>query len=288
MEAAGEFRIAGYLPEYRIDGLAKEQVAGLTDLIVFSVSPRANGSLDSGNWTSRRLDKARKLAGEAKARSLLAVGGWGRSAGFSGMAAKAQSRQRFAKELAAFCEANGFGGVVYDWEFPRNPKEEASFDQLLQETRRWFVPRRKVVEIAVNPDRPLPRDWTVKVDAVHVMSYDHGARHATYAQTVTDLNAMAKLGVPAAKQLLGLPFYGRSMTNRNSAKTYAEIKREFLPEDGQDEAGGFYFNGPETLVKKMKLAKERGLGGIMIWEVGQDAKGDGSLLSALRTRAKNP
>ena len=52
----------------------------------------------------------------------------------------------------------------------------------------------------------------------------------------------------------------------------------FSPEKAQDEAGGFFFNGPNTLAKKVKLAKERGLGGAMIWEIGQDAKGEDSLL----------
>ena len=272
------FRIAGYLPEYRVDGITPESVAGLTDLIVFSISPRANGSIDAGSWPKRKMEKVRELAASAKARMLIAVGGWGRSAGFPGMTDNSKSRQRFVKELSSFCQTNGFEGVVYDWEFPRNPKEETSFDHLLRETRRLFVPKRRTVEIAVNPARPLPRDWTVKVDAVHVMSYDNGPRHATYEQTEADLNKMALLGVPAEMQLLGLPFYGRQVTNRNNALTYAEIKERFHPKRDQDESGGYYFNGPETLAKKVKLAKSRGLSGVMIWEIGQDAKGTGSLL----------
>jgi chitinase len=275
------FRIAGYLPEYRVDAIDPSQVAGLTDLIAFSVSPRSDGSLDTKNWPNGKLDKARNLATKAKARLLLAVGGWGRSAGFPGMAGNAQSRQRFVKELSAFCQTNGFKGVVYDWEFPRTPQEEASFDHLLRETSRLFVPKRWTMEVAVNSTRPFPRDWTVKVDAVHVMSYDNGPRHATYKQAVTDLNNMALLGVPAKMQLLGLPFYGRQITNRNNALPYAEILQRFNPEKAQDEAGGFFFNGPDTLAKKVKLAKERELGGVMIWEIGQDAKGMDSLLGQL-------
>ena len=280
------FRIAGYLPEYRVDGITPEGVAGLTDLIVFSVLPRSNGTLDSSVWPRDKLQKAKKLASDSNARFLLAVGGWGRSAGFPNMTKNPKTREQFVRELDAFCQVNGFKGVVYDWEFPRNSKEETSFDHLLRETRRLFVPKRRTVEIAVNSARPLPRDWTVKVDAVHVMSYDNGPRHATYEQAVADLNKMALLGVPAEMQLLGLPFYGRQITNREKAITYAEIKERFQPKREQDEAGGYYFNGPETLEKKVKLAKSRGLSGVMIWEIGQDAKGTGSLLKqvALATR----
>ena len=97
---------------------------------------------------------------------------------------------------------------------------------------------------------------------------------------------MASLGVPAEMQLLGLPFYGRQITNRKNALTYAEIKVRFRPKRGQDEAGGYYFNGPDTIAKKVKLAKERGLSGVMIWEIGQDAKGKDSLLKEVALAKK--
>ena len=285
-ERKRSFRIAGYLPEYRVGGITPECVKGLTDLIVFSVSPEADGALDTSVWSKRKLEKAKKLAGSANARLLVAVGGWGRSGGFPAMTENSKARERFVRELDAFCQANGFGGVVYDWEFPRTDKEETSFHHLLRETRRLFLPRRRTVEIAVNSEKPFPRDWTVKVDAVHVMSYDNGPRHATYEQAVADLNNMARLGVPAEMQLLGLPFYGRQITNREKAITYAEIKERFKPKREQDEAGGYYFNGPGTLAKKVKLAKARGLAGVMIWEIGQDAKGTGSLLKQVALTAR--
>jgi GH18 family chitinase len=275
------FRIAGYLPEYRVDGISATQVAGLTDLIVFSVEPRPNGALATRAWPERRLDKARALAAKAKVRLLLAVGGWGRSAGFPGMASNPLSRQRFVSALVIFCQTNGFAGVVYDWEFPSNPKEEVSYGLLFRDTKLLFAPKKWSVECAVNPARSFPRAWVEHLDAVQVMSYDNGTRHSTYAQAEKDLDAMAKSGAPANKLLLGLPFYGRQITNRNNVLTYAEIKQRFRPGNNQDEAGGFYFNGPDTLAKKVKLAKKRGLGGVMIWEIGQDAKGKDSLLKQL-------
>ncbi len=281
------FRIAGYLPEYRVDAMSPSQVAGLTDLIVFSVVPKQDGSLDAKAWPKQRLAKAQALASKAKARLLLAVGGWGRSAGFPGMAGNTQSRQRFVKDLSNFCQDNGFKGVVYDWEFPRNAKEEAASGFLFRDTKRLFGPKDWTVECAVNPARPLPQSWLAHLDAVQLMSYDNGPRHSTYAQAEKDLNAMAKLRTPENKLLLGLPFYGRQITNRNNALTYAEIKQRFRPANHQDEAGGFYFNGPDTLAKKVKLAKQRKLGGLMIWEVGQDATGKDSLLKKVVSATKD-
>jgi chitinase len=281
------FRVAGYLPEYRVDAMEPSQVAGLTDLIVFSVVPKQDGSLDAKAWPKHRLDKARTLAAKASARLLLAVGGWGRSAGFPRMTGNDQSRQRFVKELSNFCLDNGFKGVVYDWEFPRNLKEETSCGFLFRDTRNSFKPKGWTVECAVNPARPLPQSWLTHLNAIHVMSYDNGPRHSTYAQAEKDLGAMAKLKAPANKLLLGLPFYGRQVTSRNNALTYAEIKQRFRPSKEQDEAGGFYFNGPATIAKKVKLAKRRKLAGVMIWEIGQDAKGKDALLATVLAATKN-
>ena len=39
-----------------------------------------------------------------------------------------------------------------------------------------------------------------------------------------------------------------------------------------DTAGGYYFNGRQTIAEKVRLARRLGLGGVMIWEVGQDCR----------------
>lgn len=284
LRAEQTFRIAGYLPEYRVKGLEATDIEGLTDLVVFSIQPRANATLDASAWPKEKLRKAGRLARSVNARLLVAVGGWGRSAGFAEMTRTDESRGRFARELLTFCKAHGFAGVAYDWEFPRNSREEAGMSKLLGDTRRLFGPSGRTVEIAVNPAKNLPKEWTIQVDAVQVMSYDNDARHATYEQAVADLDAMTRDAHPK-KLLLGLPFYGRGTANRNKAMSYAEIHRRFRPKADQDEAGGYFFNGPATLTQKVKLARTRGLGGVMVWEIGQDAEDGDSLLRTIVTTA---
>jgi hypothetical protein len=39
---------------------------------------------------------------------------------------------------------------------------------------------------------------------------------------------------------------------------------------GGDEVAGYFFNGPDTIRRKVRMARAAGLGGVMIWEVGQD------------------
>ena len=48
-----------------------------------------------------------------------------------------------------------------------------------------------------------------------------------------------------------------------------------------DEAGGFYYNGPATIQAKTRFAQDAGLGGMMIWELAHDARGDDALLQAM-------
>ena len=50
-----------------------------------------------------------------------------------------------------------------------------------------------------------------------------------------------------------------------------------------DEVDGIYFNGIKTIERKTQFAIKKGLGGVMIWEIGQDASGDSSLLKAIQS-----
>ena len=49
-----------------------------------------------------------------------------------------------------------------------------------------------------------------------------------------------------------------------------------------NEVDGIYFNSPNMIEQKTKLVLARKLGGIMIWELGQDAVGESKLLPVIR------
>ena len=54
-----EFRIAGYLPDYRMDAFDADQTDGLTDLIVFSAEPTETGILNLSRLSECSADHAR-------------------------------------------------------------------------------------------------------------------------------------------------------------------------------------------------------------------------------------
>ena len=114
------------------------------------------------------------------------------------------------------------------------------------------------------------------------MSYDNPGRHSTLEQARTDVATFTKRGVPPSRLVLGLPFYGRSVADGKQTRTYAEIAANKKLPGTTDESEGIYFNGPVTIAEKVRWARKEGLAGVMIWELGQDATGDASLLRVIR------
>jgi len=279
--AFGQFRVVGYLPEYRAGAIHESWGKHLTDIICFSIEPKASGEIDTSKLKIDAVKKLRALAPEKKLRILICLGGWGRSKGFGPMATNATSRGKFIRNLTKLCLQHGFAGADFDWEFPKGKREENAYSTLLVETKAAFRKNRLLVTVAVGHNKRLSPEAYKAVDYVHLMSYDHGVKHATYADSVADVKRHLEFGVPAKKLCLGVPFYGRNMKNRNDARTYADIVKKHKPSANADEAGGVYFNGIETIRAKTRYALQNKLGGIMIWELGQDTFDATSLLRTI-------
>ena len=101
-------------------------------------------------------------------------------------------------------------------------------------------------------------------------------------KAVKAMDHWRKLGVPASKLIMGLPLYGRN--KERVARSYAQIIDAFAPPPSSDLAGGFHFNGIDTLSRKIRFAREKGFAGVMFWELGQDVRGENSELRSLPLR----
>jgi GH18 family chitinase len=280
--APQRFPVIAYIPEYRFDGLDIAVGERITELIAFSIEPRPNGELDTSRLGPGVFAKLRALKDRHGSRVLVALGGWERSRGFAPIATNAKARAVFASNLTRFCREHRLDGADIDWEHPANAAENEGYGALLAELKHAFAPHGLLLTMAL-------ADWQdpgalayQSVDRIHVMAYDHdGPRHSTFEHAKADLNAFVARGVPKAKLCLGLPFYGRNSRDGKVEATYAELVRKEHPAHDVDEAGGFYFNGIDTIKRKTRYANDQGFGGVMIWELGQDAVGADSLLHAI-------
>jgi GH18 family chitinase len=128
----------------------------------------------------------------------------------------------------------------------------------------------------------LGKEIYEEVDRVHLMAYDHDFPQATMEKTVADLDRLIGWGCPPGKIALGVPFYGRNQ--QGNARTYRELV-DLDANSTTDQIDGYAFNSRDTVARKTELSLQRGLAGMMIWEIGQDTSSlNTSLLSTIVSR----
>ncbi len=276
------FLVVGYLPEYRIAKFDPENAKFVTDLIYFAVNPSATGDAGLDRIKPESLALFKRIKAKYGTRLHLCLGGWNRSRGFPQLAASAEARKRLIAQLTEFCRTNGFDGVDVDWEHPTKPNELKDHANLLTEMKTAFGPQKLQLSVALAGWQEITPEAISAVDVVHLMAYDAKGKHSTLEFANSDLDRLVRKGVPTEHICLGVPFYGRKISNSSRSMTYGEIVNRFHPAPDVNEVDGIYFNGPNMIEQKTKLALMRKLAGIMIWELGQDAMGDAKLLPAIR------
>ena len=275
------FRVVGYLPDYRLAEFDLATARSLTDLIVFSAEPAINGQLNTERLQNCPWPALLAFKTKHRVRLLLTIGGWERSTHFAAVSSSQELRSKFVAAVVEFCLAKRLDGVDLDWEHPEGTAQEEGYALLLSDLRKSFETHGLLLSVTMAAWQKLTPEAIAAVHYVQVMAYDHDQRHSTFDAAKKDVDQLLDLKIPAEKIILGLPFYGRDLKSRD-AMTYAEIHEKHRPKSDQDEIQGVYFNGPETIRRKTQYAIRSGLGGVMVWELGQDAAGNASLLKVIQ------
>lgn len=257
-----------------------------------------------------------------------------------------ESRQRFARSAIAFMKQNDFDGIDLDWEYP-SADEASSFTALLAELRRQLDAtgdgdgKRYLLTIAApaGPNHYADLELGLihqHVDWINLMTY---AFHGTWS-AITNFNAplfssssdpssiiqrlayntdaavLAYLaaGVPAAKLVVGVPFYGSGWkgvpdtnhglyqhatgipagTRSAGIFEYQDLQANYLgtyTRYWHDEAKVPWlynpatgimitYDDPESLGAKADYVRSQNLGGVMAWELSTDDRAH-SLVNAL-------
>jgi len=199
----------------------------------------------------------------------------------------AAARKNFISKLISLCKEKNFHGIDYNWEYPgyvfgrgyddaQTKEDYAGLKLLLAETRTAFEKHSLVLTMSYYPDERQERllkeiKAPAAVDLMHMMSYDQPGRHSTMAFAKKTADQGASI-LPPSQLTLGLPFYARNIKT-GDWKTYEDLVQKYKPGPRVDRVGNDeYMNGVDTIAQKVEYAYKLGLGGVMIWEVGQDCR----------------
>ncbi len=285
-------------------------------------------------------------------RTILSVGGWTWSSGFSNAASDESSREAFAASCIDLVRTYGFDGLSVDWEYPVSgglvPGQAAdtqNYTLLMAEIRSELDAyeatdgKNYELSIAASASPIVAANMEVAalagiLDWLDLMTYDFrgswsartGLQAPLYPHPgdpepdAPELNVDAAVdlylaaGVAADQLVVGVPFYGRGWagvpadndglfqpyssipygTWEPAAFDYSDIAANwerpdtvFWDDDAKaawiyDAAEGVMitYDNPESVEEKAAYVIDRGLGGIMFWELSADSAAD-DLLDAV-------
>ena len=273
-----QFKVIGYLPSWTGDVNAV-QYDKLTHINYAFLLPNADGTLKP----IENPAKLQSLVSTAHGRGvkvLVSVGGWldGNPAVFVSIGNNAAYTRAFATNLVNFANQYNLDGIDIDWEHP-TPTTANGYAALMQELAGQLHSRGKLLTTAVAGGTwagpSILSSVLGNVDFLNIMAYDDTApAHSTYSLASQSIGYWRGRGLAAAKTVLGVPFYGQP-----NGETYAALLARGA-DPNADLFNGVGYNGIPTMKSKTNLAFDQA-GGIMIWQLGGDATGANSLLTAI-------
>jgi chitinase len=290
------FRIVGYFPSWSGDP-AEIQYEALTHIDYAFVTPTVLGGYQAVA-NPEKLAMLVTLAHAHGVKVLASLGGGDDSGidAFAAIVGDAGIASLFIDNMISLVKEFQLDGIDMDWEFPgRNVADD--YAALMHSLAERLHAEGKLLTTAVSADSHhgvAIRDSVIAdVDFLNVMAYDDGYRqpgvhHSTYDFAYAAMRYwLNNRNTPRSKVILGVPFYGRSLKDRHS-QTYKKILAADPDAPGKDVSREFGYNGFATLRDKtLRLARNLG-GGIMIWQIAQDAPGDVSLLNSIFDAVKVP
>ena len=298
---AGNVRVIGYFPSYRVTDNVAAQCGKLTDIIFSFINPGTDGHLIMTNtdatfgFDANKYTIVRDAAGNAGTNLWFALGGADkpglRAARLSSVCSNATYRNNLATDLVNMATTGNTScyGIAIDWEFPTDNTAKAGHLALMQALKTKIAasanPNLKVAMTVggetygnVNHTQYLdPSFFSTNaslVDEWHLMAYDFPTsydanNHSSLASATGCMDGWFGKGVPYSKMVLGVPFYGRGVSDRSTESMYNGYPANNTNYTS-DTYNGQGYNGINTLKAKIDLAVNKASLGILIWDLGQD------------------
>lgn len=285
-------RVVGYLPDWSYQTYGKLDFSALTHMNIAFCNPDSNGDL-SCYIPDIEMKNIVSEAHSNGVKVMAALGGGGGCDGYLPLLDTPEEMTDFNEKIIAYCEKYDLDGIDLDIELGSN-------HEIWNYYADWVASLRILCNEYDYELSTASAQWVaVKVspetfglfDFINVMAYDNDADESSHCDmdfTQTSLkyfNIQKK--IPKEKLVLGVPFYGRGYTSDgkldwNSYISFAELIEKDKDNYNRDLYNDIAYNGAATMAKKCDIAKE--YGGIMIWELSQDAAGAYSLLSVIKEK----
>ncbi|GHB72656.1 glycosyl hydrolase family 18 protein [Persicitalea jodogahamensis] len=299
-KTANDFKVIGYYTP----GSAEPESLPLNYLthINYSFSiPAPSGDTLVPLRDDSILKRLVKHAHGGKVQVFISIGGWGIGDGggedgrFHRMAERAEGRKTFIKSTMDLVKKYDLDGVDLDWEYPDEDSQSADdYVMLVKDLAAQLHAQNKLLTAAVvargKKGYGVKKEAFMAMDWINLMAYDGDfggdivKAHSPYAYAQESLNYwLDERKLPASKAVLGLPFYSKLGFGK-FGPTYKQLVADGASAYDDYWKGAFY-NGINTIEAKVRLAKQKGCAGVMIWEIGLDTADDTSLLKAI-DRAK--
>lgn len=286
----GVKRVVGYLPDWSYTYYKNMDFSAITHINIAFCNPDTDGNL-SCMIPDSELHALVKKAHENNVYVLASMGGAGGSDNYPALIANSQKINEFNKKIMSYCSKYNLDGIDLDIE----GEVESVFWDTYEE---WCLSLRALCDENNLIMTTATAKWISSYvsskafecfDFLNIMAYDNDAdpnSHSTYEHAVESLSFFnIQRGISKDRLLLGVPFYGRGYNSDGTLSwtSYVAFK-DIISADStyytKDVYNKIAYNGAETIAKKCMLSSS--YGGIMIWEVSQDAPDEYSLLQVIK------
>lgn len=212
---------------------------------------------------------------------------------WSNLIDKPLNRSSFINKILTFLQNHNLQGVDVDLEWDN---VTIGYSDFITELKTVLDKHNLLLTAALPNNSRLENITNAALnsfDFVNIMSYDErGAwtpndpgQHSSLNNSKVGIEFWKRSqGVSKQRLTLGVPFYGYNFTyDEITSVSYGRIILAGAEFADKDELGKIYYNGRPTIEAKVDLASKE-VGGIMIWELGQDSFDQYSLLDVIHKK----
>lgn len=289
--AQQDFKTIGYLPYYRFGLSHQIDYSKLTHLNLAFANPDMAGNLSIGG---QNIDPIVQAAHQHDVKVYISLAGGGLTTDWATAWTHHQqpeNRAAFIHKIIEYVYAHNLDGVDMDLEWSYvTPLYSPFVLQLRDSLTAHGLPMTAALPGTYRYPN-ITNEAMLSFDFINMMVYDFTGpfapnmpgQHSSYNFAVNAINYWQAQGMPADRLTLGVPFYGWNFNNAPTSvvsATFGSMVAQNTANAQLDQVGQIFYNGIPTIRAKTELALDN-VSGIMIWELGQDAFNEYSLLTTI-------